>query len=85
MKLVHYSKDEEFAPENRKPSGAAQSGCYFYPEGKEQQWTNRHRTTWTAPDDIPVIVENEFDAGEFGNETEVTELFISAEHLHLLQ
>lgn len=85
MILIHYSVDPNFKPCKKQPGGADQKGCFFYPEGKEVEWTNRYRTVWYAPDDLPVTEVNQFDAGEVGNENEVIELFVEAKFLRLLQ
>lgn len=82
MILVHYSKDQGFTPnQDITPGGSSEKGCFFYKEGEEIEWSQRYRTIWHAPDDLPFSIENQFDAGEYGNENEVLEIFVKAENL----
>ncbi len=82
MRLVHYSKQDDFSLAAIDTAGEGE-GCFFYPDGNHIEWHNRTPSYWLAPDEIIEEVQR-FEAGEFDNENEVIEVFIRAENFDKL-
>ncbi len=83
IKLVHYSKDPDFALNESESAKRFDAGCYFYLAGKEVEWSDRNPFYFLAPEGIVEQVQS-FEPGEFGNKNEVVEVIVRPKNLKLL-